>query len=74
MKRIKIRFKSREDSRVMIEVIKRGEVFCFPDITFVVPAPAIELLDGLGATYENLGEEPWDRVVSALRNTASSKV
>jgi hypothetical protein len=74
MKRIKIKFKTREDSRIVAEVMKQSEVFCFPDLTFVVPEPAIEVLDSLGAEYENLGEESWDRVVRALRSAASSTV
>ena len=74
MKRIKIRFHSREGSRVIADVMKRGEVIVLPDLTFIVPEPAIMILDEAGATYDNLGEETWDRVVHALRNASTTKV
>ena len=74
MKRIKIRFQNREDSAIMIEVAKRGQVVGFRGLVFVVPEPAIELLDSLGAKYENLGVMHWDELVRALRNPDSAAV
>lgn len=74
MKRIKIRFPNKEDSAVIMEVIKRGQVICLRDETFIVPEPAIELLDELGARFENLGEVPWDHVVRTLRSSLTPQV
>jgi hypothetical protein len=74
MNRIKIRFASRDDSRVMADVMKRGQVICLRDLTFIVPEQAVSLLREMGARFEDLGEEPWDRVVRALRDSAASNV
>lgn len=74
MKRIKIKFPSREDSQVIVEVARRGQVVCLADQTFIVPEPAIEYLTKRGAKFENLGEETWDRVVRALRGSATREV
>ena len=73
MKRIKIRIEDRaERTRGIYEVMKRGEVICLRDHVFIVPEPAIELLDSLGVKYENFGVEPWDRVVRALRSPSAT--
>jgi hypothetical protein len=74
MKRIKVRFHSREESRIMAEVMKRGEVIVLRDLTFLVAEPAIIYLENVGAKYDNLGEESWDRVVRTLRSTTPSKI
>ena len=74
MKRIKIRFPNRDDSAVMMEVMRRGQVICLRDQTFIVPEPAIDLLTELGASFENLGEVPWDHVVRTLRNSVTPQV
>ncbi len=72
MKRVKIRFPNRDDSKIMVEVMRRGQVICLRDETFIVPEPAIELLSELGASFENLGEVPWDHVVRTLRSAAAT--
>src|SRR5437868_6484886 len=72
MKRIKIRFANRDDTSIIMDVIKHGQVVCLRDNIFIVPEPAIKLLNELGAKYENLGEESWDSVVRTLRAAATS--
>ncbi len=74
MKRIKIRFQNREDTHVIVEVMKKGQIIALRGLIFIVPEPAIEVLDRIGARYENLGEIPWDHVVRALRDPASAAV
>jgi len=37
--------------------MKRGRVICRPKETYIVPGPALELLDQMGVSYEVSSEE-----------------
>ena len=72
MKRFKIRFDQADDSEAIMDVIKYGQVIGLRDNTFIVLEPALEHLTQMGAKFENLGEESWDRVVRTLRAAATA--
>ena len=56
----------------LVAVMKRGRVICLPNETYIVPGPALEVLDGMGVSYEVISEEGLDGVVQALRNPSSA--
>jgi hypothetical protein len=54
------------------EIMRRGRIVCLPNDTFIVPTPALQVLDDMGVTYELLNEEGWDSVVRTLRTAAAA--
>lgn len=44
----------------LVAVMKRGRVICLPIETYIVPGPALELLDELGVSYEVVSDEGCD--------------
>lgn len=56
MQMVKIHIPAREDRiRSVVELARRGRIVCLPDEVFVVPEPALELLDSLNVQYTELG-------------------
>ena len=56
MQMIKIRVPERSDRvKSLVEMARRGRVVCLPDDVFIVPEPALELLQSLGVSYQELG-------------------
>jgi hypothetical protein len=56
MQVVKIRVPERSDrAKSLVEMARRGRVVCLPDDVFVVPEPALELLESLGVNYQELG-------------------
>ena len=56
MQMVKIRVPERSDrAKSLVEMARRGRVVCLPDDVFVVPEPALELLQSLGVNYQELG-------------------
>ncbi len=75
MKMVKIRFANREDSaKGIAKVMRRGQVVCLPENTFIVPEPALDVLNELGLAYEVLNEEGMDSVIHTLRNPAAAAI
>ncbi len=56
----------------LVAIMKRGRVICLPKETYIVPGPALGLLDQMGVSYEVISEEGLDGVVQALRNPSSA--
>jgi len=75
MKMVKIRFTTKEDSaKGITKVIRRGQVVCLPENTFIVPEPALDVLNDLGLIYEVLSAEGVDGVIHTLRNPAPTSI
>src|SRR5262245_36148697 len=56
MQMVKIRVPERSDrAKSLVEMARRGRVVCLPDDVFIVPEPALELLQSLGVNYQELG-------------------
>lgn len=52
MNMVKIRFASKEDSaKGIAKVVRRGQVVCLPGNTFIVPEPALDVLNDMGLTF-----------------------
>jgi hypothetical protein len=61
-----------ESAKGLVAVMRRGRVICLPNETYIVPAPALQLLDEMGISYEVISEEGLDGVIQALRDPASA--
>ena len=67
MQMVRIRVPERSDRvKSLVEVARRGRVVCLPDDVFIVPEPALELLQSLGVNYQELGRGGFDYAEKAL--------
>jgi hypothetical protein len=74
MQMVKIRVPERSDRvKSLVEVARRGRVVCLPDDVFIVPEPALELLQSLGVNYQELGRGGFDYTEKALRDSLALK-
>jgi hypothetical protein len=74
MQMVKIRVPERSDrAKSLVEMARRGRVVCLPDDVFVVPEPALELLQSLGVDYQELGRGGFDYAEKALRDSLAVK-
>jgi hypothetical protein len=74
MQMIKIRIPDRADRAKALETLTlRGRVVCLPANIFVVPEPALEVLQSLGVTYNELGRGGLDYAEKALRDSLARK-
>jgi len=74
MQMVKIRVPERSDRvKSLVEVARRGRVVCLPDDVFIVPEPALELLQSLGVNYQELGRGGFDYAEEALRDSLALK-
>jgi hypothetical protein len=74
MQMIKIRVPERSDRvKSLVEMARRGRVVCLPDDVFIVPEPALELLQSLGVNYQELGRGGFDYAEKALRDSLAVK-
>jgi len=44
-----------QSAKALSALIRRGKVVCFPGNVYVVPEPALVVLDKLGIAYQELG-------------------
>ena len=63
-----------ECAKGIYEVARRGRVICFQDNVFIVPEPALRLIEGLGVTYVELGRGGYDYAEKALRDSLAAQV
>ena len=74
MQMIKIQIPERQDRAKALETLTlRGRVICLPEDTFIVPEPALAVLNSLGVGYRALGRGGPDYAEKALRDSAASK-
>ena len=74
MQMVKIRLPERSDRvKSLTEMARRGRVICLPDDVFIVPEPALELLQSLGVNYQELGRGGFDYAEKALRDSLALK-
>ena len=56
MQMVKIQIPDRTDrAKCLVEMARRGRIVCLPDDVFIVPEPALALLQSLAVTYKELG-------------------
>ena len=74
MQMVKIRVPERSDrAKSLVELARRGRIVCLPDDVFVVPEPALELLQSLGVNYQELVRGGFDYAEKALRDSLAAK-
>ena len=70
MQMVKIRVPERSDrAKSLVEMARRGRVLCLPDDVFIVPEPALALLQSIGVNYQELGRGGFDSAEKALRDS-----
>jgi hypothetical protein len=75
MQMVKIQIPDQEAcARGFAALIRRGRVDCFRDNTFIVPEPALEVLQQLGVAFVELGRGGLDYAQKALRDSAAAQV
>lgn len=75
MKHFRIQIDGREDrTRALAEVSRRGRIVCFRGNQFIVPEPALALLDELAVNYTLLREEDPDSALRSIRDSAAQAV
>jgi len=75
MHMVKIQIPERSDrAKALVEMGRRGRVICLPDNVFIVPEPALALLQSLGVTYLELGRGGFDYAEKALRDASAAQV
>jgi len=74
MQMVKIRIPDRDEcAKAFSALIRRGRVDCFPDNVFVVPEPALELLQSLDVHFQELGRGGLDYAQKALRDSVAAQ-
>jgi hypothetical protein len=75
MQMVKIQILDKEErAKAFAALIRRGHVDCLPDNVFIVPEPALEVLNGLGTHFQELGRGGLDYAQKALRDSVAAKV
>lgn len=75
MQMVKIQIPDKKESaKAMVAMGRRGRVICLPDDVYIVPDPALTLLQTLGITYEELGRGGFDYAQKALRDASAADV
>ncbi len=73
MQYVKIQIPDREEcTRAFVEMIRRGRVDCYRDNVFVVPEPALELLQSMGVGFAELGRGGFDYAQKTLRDSSAA--
>jgi hypothetical protein len=73
MQMVRIQIPDKVDSgRAMLEMARRGRVDCYADEVYIVPEPALELLQTMGVIYRELGRGGIDYAEKTLRNTLTT--
>ncbi|MBI2805167.1 MAG: hypothetical protein HYX68_09345 [Planctomycetes bacterium] len=70
MQMVKIHIPVRSDRAKALEALTvRGRVICLPENMFIVPEPALEMLQTLSVAYQELERGGFDYAEKALRDS-----
>jgi hypothetical protein len=65
MQMVTIQIPDRGDrGKALVEIGRRGRVICLPEDTFVVPEPALKVLQSPGIAFHELGRGGHDYAVA----------
>jgi hypothetical protein len=75
MQMVKIHIPERSDRAKALETLTvRGRVICLPDNMFIVPEPALEVLQSLPVVFQELERGGIDYAEKALRDSLADPV
>lgn len=75
MQMVKIQIPDKADSaRAFAALIRRGRVDCYRDDVYVVPEPALQILQDMGMVFQELGRGGLDYAEKALRDSLATRV
>jgi hypothetical protein len=75
MQIVKVQIPSRDEcTRAFAALMRRGRVDCYPDNTFIIPEPGVQLLQQMGITFVELGRGGLDFAQKALRDSSAAPV
>jgi hypothetical protein len=63
-----------ESARAFAALIRRGRVDCYRDDIYIVPEPALGVLQDMGVPYQELGRGGLDYAEKALRDSLAAQV
>ncbi len=74
MQMVKIQISDRNEcAKGFAALIRRGHVDCFRDNVFIVPEPALTVLQDIGVSYVELGRGGLDYAQKALRDSVAAQ-
>jgi len=75
MQMVKIHIPERSGRAKALETLTlRGRVICLPENHFIVPEPALEVLQVLGVNYQKLERGGFDYAEKALRDSLAGDI
>ena len=75
MQMVKIHIPDRSDRAKALEILTlRGRVICLADNNFIVPEPALEVLQALPVAFQELERGGFDYAEKALRDSLADPV
>jgi hypothetical protein len=75
MQMVKVQIPEQENSeKAVVEIMRRGRMICLPGDVFVVPEPALALLNSMNVNFVELGRGGHDYAEKALRDAAAAQV
>ncbi|MBI3412194.1 MAG: hypothetical protein HY040_28010 [Planctomycetes bacterium] len=73
MQMVKIQIAERVGrAKALAELTLRGKVICLPDHVYVVPEPALEVLNEMSVTFVELGRGGLDYAEKTLRDSIAN--
>jgi hypothetical protein len=74
MQMVRIHIPVRSDRAKALETLTlRGRIICLPDDVFIVPEPALEVLQSLSVAYKELERGGFDYAEKALRDSLAGE-
>jgi hypothetical protein len=68
MQMVKVQVPDRDEcTRAFAALMRLGRVDCYPDNTFIIPEPGVQLLQQMGLTFVELGRGGLDYAQRSLR-------
>ncbi|HYV36876.1 MAG TPA: hypothetical protein VE988_14300 [Gemmataceae bacterium] len=74
MQMVKIQITDKvKHASALLELARRGRIDCYADRVYMVPEPALELLNEMGVSYDELGRGGIDYAEKTLRDTLATQ-
>ena len=75
MQMVKIQIPDRDEcAKGFAALVRRGRVDCYPDNTFIIPEPGLQLLRDMGISFVEWGRGGLDYAQKALRDSSAAPV